>query len=107
MRPQWPNHVLTAAAIEADFDTSSAHRQRRVAMARRRLLRLSEGNIGDRDQSAFGDITLDDRRADAARAAGDDGDLILQLHRCVFPWTPRPRVASAAGSPPLTGFPAR
>ena len=77
-----------------DFD-----RERFVAVQRRGLLGLRERYVGDRHFRPFGDVAIDDRRANAARAAGDEGDLILQFHGSISSSIESGRSLEAAGAP--------
>jgi hypothetical protein len=74
-------------------------REALVAMTCGGFLSLSQGNVGDGDARSFGDIAIGDRGADAARAAGDERDFVLELHRgaalVVIVGPLPPRIASA------------
>jgi hypothetical protein len=52
-------------------------------MSRGGFLGLSQGNVGDGDPRSFSHIAFCDRSPDAARAAGDQSDFVLELHRGV------------------------
>ena len=101
----WP-HIKDAGVVDEDvdatefFENRSHHRLDRGAFAhvepdRHRLaaeiggdrLGLSRLNVGDDHMRALGGIGAYDRLADAARAAGDDGDLVFELHRSLPSWS--------------------
>ena len=51
---------------------------------RRGLLGGVEPEVGNRHLRAFGDVAFGDALADAAGGAGDDADLVLQVHFASF-----------------------
>ena len=96
-----------AGAVDQDVDSAHVGRRRRRAISSidsRRLTSTATATavapisravccassmqqVGDDDARAFLDIALGDGAADAAGAAGDDGDLVLQPHRSLLPRT--------------------
>ena len=77
-RPKCSTAASTAAATSSSTETSTWHERRRVAEQRRRF---PPGVVLDVDEHAAGallDEPLGDGGADAARRAGDDGDLAVQ-----------------------------
>ena len=79
----WPDLVATnscrhgfdrLALADVDGDRDGCRRRSRRAVC----LRLVDQQVGDDDTRTFFDVALGDCAADAAGAAGDDGDLVLQ-----------------------------
>ena len=74
------NHVLNRSLDGGCLGDVESDGDRLVAMACGGLLGMSQGNVGDRDPRAFSDIAFGDRRPDAARAASDERDFVLEFH---------------------------
>ena len=84
----WSASVTSVGWNAADLAERGGHLVARVGV-----------DVGDDDTGALGGEALDRRPADAAGAAGDDGDLALELtHRLDPPW-PTPAACRAARYP--------
>jgi hypothetical protein len=74
------NHALDRSLDGGRLGDVERDGDRLVAMARLGFLSVGKGNVGDGDPRSLGDTAIGDRSPNAASAAGNERDFVLELH---------------------------